>query len=326
MFGIKKITDQKHLILDTIISLAIIFAIFHFIGIENMLREFGSINYFYLLLSAVFLLIMYVGMTERLRIILYELGVKTKFWEIFKMHMVGMLLADFTPARTGYLAVAYGLSKKYKIPEEKSAIAVLGPQVYDFALKVIVGTAGMFYLLKAYLKIDGGEVLFLGALVMGGMILIMLLLLFSKRFLRFFAFTKKIPPADKILSIFEKAQKNSHVILHCFPVLFALLLFNWTAKAISWFFIAKALGITLNTGFPEVFAYFFLQPLLTMLEFIPSPTLAGLGLSEGAGVLVFSVFGIGAAKAASFVFLARVKTILVNLPAVKEALSVLKPD
>lgn len=325
MFGIKKITDQKHLILDTVISLAIIFAIFYFIGLEEIIREFGSINYLYLFLSAVFLLIMYVGMTERLRIILYELKVKSKFREIFKMHLMGMLLADFTPGRTGYLAVAYGLSKKYNIPEEKSTIAVLGPQIYDFALKVIIGTAGMLYLLKAYLKIDGGEVLFLGALVMGGMILIMLLLLFSKRFLGFFAFTKKIPAADKMISIFEKAQKNSHVILHCFPALFGLLLFNWCAKAISWYFVAKALGITLNTGFPEVFAYFFLQPLLTMLEFLPSPTLAGLGLSEGAGVLVFSVFGIGAAKAASFVFLARVKTIIVNLPAVKEALSLLKP-
>ncbi len=124
--------------------------------------------------------------------------------------------------------------------------------------------------------------------------------------------------------MFEKAQQNSNVIIHNFPMLFILLIFCWSMKAISWFFVAKALGITLSVEFPEVFVYFFLQPLLTMLEFLPSPTLAGLGLSEGGGVLIFSIFGIDAAKAVSFVFLTRVKTIIINMFAIGEALSVIK--
>ncbi|VVB98503.1 Lysylphosphatidylglycerol synthase TM region [uncultured archaeon] len=324
MIDIKKITDQRHLILDTAISLAIVAVVFYFIGVDAIVREFSHLNYLYLLVSAGFLVLMYVGMTARLHLVLSELGVKLRFRDIFKVHVMGMLLADFTPARAGYFAVAYGLTKKYKVPEEKSMIAVLGPQIYDFMLKVVVGTAGLFYLLNTYLKISHSEILFLGALVMAGMIAVMVLLLFSKRFLAFFSFTRRIAFADKVLSIFEKAQQNSKVILHHFPSLFFLLMFTWSMKAISWFFVAKALGITLFVDFPEVFAYFFLQPLLTLLEFIPSPTLAGLGLSEGGGVLIFSLFGIGAAKAASFVFLARVKTIIVNLPAVKEAVEVLK--
>ncbi len=324
MLDIKKITDQKHILLDATLSLAIVAAIFYFIGIDNILREFGSINYFYLFLSIIFLLLMYMGMTFRLSMILSELGAKVKFFEIFKLHVVGMLLADFTPARTGYLAVAYGLTKKHNVPEEKSIVAVLGPQIYDFITKVIAGSIGMFYLMKTYLKIDSGEVLFAGSLIMASMITVMALLLFSKKFLSFFSFARRIPLADRIISMFGKAQKNSDIIIRRFPALFLILLFTWSAKAISWYFVAKALGITLDTEFPEVLAYFFLQPLLTMLEFIPSPTLAGLGLSEGGGVLIFSVFGIDAAKAASFIFLARVKTTVVNLPATKEALSLVK--
>lgn len=324
MIDIKKILDQKHLILDFLLSLFIMSVIFYFIGINRIIHEFGNINYFYLLLSIVFLLLMYVGMTVRLHLLLSELKVKIKFWDIFKMHMVGMLLADFTPARMGYLGVAYGFTKKYKVPEEKSSVAVLGPQIYDFTFKVVLGTIGMFYILQTYLKINHGELLFAGAFVMGGMIVLMLLLLFSKKFLLLLSFTRKIAFADKIISIFENAQKHSKVLYHCFPSLLFILLFTSCMKVISWFFVAKSLGITLSVDFPEVFVYFFLQPILTMLEFLPSPTLAGSGLSEGGGVLIFSIFGISAAKAVSFVFLARVKTIFVNLFAIKEAVSLLR--
>lgn len=323
MLNIRKIIDQKHLLLDTALSLVLIIAVFYFIGIDAILREFTSINYYYLTLSIIFLLLMYLGMTTRLVFILTELGEKPNYWEVFKMHFVGMLLADFTPGRTGYFAVAYGLTKKHGIPEEKSIVAVMGPQIYDFALKVIVGTFAIFYILNTYLKIDHGEIMYLGAIVMTGMIVVMALLLFSKQFLSFLSFARRISIADKVLTMFEKAQQNSHIVLHHFPALFLILIFCWAMKAISWYFVAKALNINLSTDFPEILIYFFLQPLLTMLEFLPSPTLAGLGLSEGGGVLIFSIFGVGAAKAVSFVFLARVKTIIVNLLATREAISLL---
>ena len=317
----EKIISSRSLILDSAISIAIVAVILYFIGIDKIIAEFSHINYLYLALSAFFLVLMYAVMSARLNLILRELGVKLKFMDIFRMHVVGMLLSDFTPARTGYLMVAYGLTKKHGVPEEKSTVAVLGPQIYDFMAKVILGTIALTYLLNVYLKMEHSEILFLGAVAMVAMTAVMVLLLFSKRFIRFFSFARHIPFADRILSLFEKAQQNSHVILHQFPKLFVLLLLSWTTKGISWFFVAKSLGITLDTPFPEVFAYFFLQPLLTIFEFIPSPTLAGLGLSEGGGVLVFGVLGVGAAKAASFVFLARVKTIIVNLPSLKDALS-----
>lgn len=322
---VKGFLQKKSILLDVVVSMAIIALILYFIRIDQIIAEFSHIDYPYLALAVIFLLAMYVVVTLRLDLMLGEQGVKLPLWDTFKMHVVGMLLADFTPARTGYLLVAYGLTKKHKVPEEKSTVAVLGPQIYDFMTKVIVGTAALIYLMNAYLKIDHGEILFLGALALLGIIVVMVLLLFSKKFLSLFNFTRRIRFAGKILSVFEKAQQNSRIIISKFPALFLLLLLSWTAKSVSWYFVAKSLGITLAVPFPEVFAYFFLQPLLTILEFIPTPTLAGLGLSEGGGVLVFSVLGIDAAKAASFIFLARVKTILVNLPAVQEALSVLKP-
>lgn len=324
--GKGQIISLRELAINGAVSLAIIAAVFYFIGIDQIISEFARLNPFYLFMSVVFLLLMYVGMTERIRLVLSKLGVRTKFWDVFKIHVMGMLLADFTPARTGYLAVAYGLTKKLKVPGEKSTVAVIGPQIYDFILKAVVGTAAIIYLLNTFFHVEHGEILFLGAAAMFGMIAVMALLLFSKRFLALFSVFRKFPLAGKLLSIFEGAQANAPVIINEFPKLLFLLTFTWSMKAFSWYMVGKALGINLQTGFPEVLFYYFLQPLLTLLEFIPTPTLAGLGLSEGGGVLVFSAFGIGAAKAASFVFLARVKTIIINLPGIPEALSVVESD
>jgi uncharacterized membrane protein YbhN (UPF0104 family) len=96
-------------------------------------------------------------------------------------------------------------------------------------------------------------------------------------------------------------------------------------KAISWYFVAKSLGINIDVSpFPELLFYYFFQPLITMLEFVPSPTLAGIGLSEGGGTLVMAFFGVNPASAAAFVLLARVKTTFVNLLAMPDTLALLQ--
>ena len=59
-----------------------------------------------------------------------------------------------------------------------------------------------------------------------------------------------------------------------------------------------------------------------MLEFVPSTTIAGLGISEGASVLVFSLFGIEPATAMLFALLFRFKTTVIHLPVVPEALKI----
>ncbi|MBU0586646.1 flippase-like domain-containing protein [Candidatus Micrarchaeota archaeon] len=312
---------KKDFVLNASISLIIMAVIFYFLGPEKILEEFSSIDYSYLILSIILLLLMYFGMVARMLLIFSKLGISVSFLQVFKIHLMGMLLADFTPARTGYLTTIYAFSKKLDIPMEKATVAVLGPQIYDFMLKVIVGTIGVFFLMKTYLGFGDGWILFAGSFVMSCMIAIMLLLLFSKKFLLLFSRFKSFPIMGKVLMLFEGAQKNSNVIINQFPKLFLLLMFNWITKALSWYFIAKSLSISLDVGFPEVFVYFFLQPILTLLEFMPTPTLAGLGVSEGGGVLLFSILGVGAVKAASFVFLARIKTILVNLPSLPIAIS-----
>ncbi|MEK6979693.1 MAG: lysylphosphatidylglycerol synthase transmembrane domain-containing protein [Candidatus Micrarchaeota archaeon] len=313
------------LIADAIISVVIIAGILYYIGADKIFAELSNINYFYLALSVLFLCVMHLGMVLRIKLILNAIGSgATKLIDIARAHFVGMLLADFTPARSGYFATVASLSYNHNVPSEKAMVAILGPQILDFILKVVVGTISILYLTSYVLKMNETWFIFLGAFVMVAMTAVMVLLLFSKKFLALFSFASKIPIASKIYAMFVRTQEHSDVVVKKLPELLGLMIFSWSGKAISWFFVAKSIGINLELGFPEPIFYYFLQPTLTLLEFIPSPTIAGLGLSEGGGAVLLAVFGITAAKAASFVFLARIKTTFVNLIAIPEAIKTMK--
>lgn len=318
--------DRKKILLaaNAIVSLALVAVILHLVGFADVLHELGGIDLGFLALSMLSLLLMDVIMSYRIKLLLEGAGARMRYLDILRSHFVGMLLADFTPSRTGYFATAAVMRYNYNAPAEKALLAIFGPQIFDFAFKVVAGGLAILYIMFVFIGPEQGWMLILGAFVIGAIILVMMLTLFSRRFLALFSFVRAIPIVSRIYGVVVKMQDSSHVVVDKTPHILVLILFSWGARALSWFFAAKAVGITVATPFPEILFYFFLQPLLTMLEFVPSPTIAGLGLSEGGATLVFSLFGILPAKAAVFALLVRFKTTFVHLPAVPEALKV--PD
>ncbi len=318
--------DRLMLIINAAISIVIVAAIIYFVGLEQMLSEIANINLFYLFLSMFFLLLMDLAMSYRIDFLLREAGIRLKFIEILKSHFVGMLAADFTPARSGYFATAAAMKYNYNVPSEKAMLSIFGPQIFDFTLKLIAGTVALFYIAYHFLKIEEWWLLSIGVIAMIAAIAIMILTLFSKRFLNLFSFLEKIPFVSRFYAMMARMQEHAHVVTRKTKEIIVVIAFSWTFKAVSWYYAAKALGITVDTEFPEVFFYFFLQPLITMLEFIPSTTIAGLGLSEGAATIVFPLFGVVAAKAISFALVVRFKTTLVHIIAVPEALKILKKN
>jgi len=307
------------LVVNAVISLVLIGVILSYAGVDDFIKNLESIDLGYLLLAVVFLLFTDLLMIERIKIILYDMGEKLGYFKILWAHFIGMLLADFTPARTGYFATAGVLHYRHKIPSEKAMVSVFGPQIYDFALKVVAGSIAIIYLLMKFIEPEEGWIIILGSVIVAGITLLMILLLFSEKFLKVFSFSKSLPLVGSVYELFGRMQKNSHFIMKRTKELVLIVLIAWVTKAVSWYFVAKSVGITLDTEFPEIFFYFFLQPLVTMLEFLPTPTIAGLGLSEGGSVLVFSLFGIDAGTALVFGLLARFKTTVVHLPAVPES-------
>ncbi|MCP4647478.1 MAG: flippase-like domain-containing protein [bacterium] len=319
----KFITNKYQIALDVIISLVIVAALLHFVGFNEFLDALANINLFWLLISIVLLLGMYLMMTFRMKILLDEMKSPLSWLAIFKCHLTGMLLSDVTPARSGYLSTALVMHKNYKIPSEKATVAILGPQAYDFIFKIVVGGLAILFLLE-YAGIENGWIMYLGIAGLSFVLLVMLLLMYSRRFLNFFRFSEPWPFVGKIYAMFHRVQDHSDVVIKKTPILIALLLITWTFKALSWYAVALSLGITIDFPYPQEAFYFFFQPLATMLEFVPTPTLAGLGFSEAGGVLVLSLFGVTAAQATAFMLVARFKTTLVNLPGIEEALKLIK--
>jgi len=312
--------DKSHFIIELLISVIIIGLLLHFAGFEEFMGYIYSINLWWLALSIILLVIMYFVMVLRIKILLDEMKAGIGFWKIFRAHVAGMLVADFTPARSGYIATALVMNKKYGVPSEKAMVSILGPQMFDFITKVFAGGIAVFYLVSSVLKTDTGWIMYAGVVGISAMVLILALLLFSKRFLRLFDFALRWPMVGELLAMAHRMQEHSDVIIRKAPVILGLLLVSWSLKAFSWWAVAKSLGITIEFPVHEVFFFYFFQPLVTMLEFIPTPTLAGMGVSETGGTLVLGLMGVGAAQATAFMLVARFKTIAVNIPGYKYAL------
>ena len=320
----KFITSKFQIALDVLISVAIMAIIFHFVGLADFMDAIRNIDLSWLLVSIILLLGMYLMMTIRMKILLNEMHVPVPWLGLFKCHLTGMLLADLTPARSGYLATAAVMSKNYKVPSEKAMVAILGPQAYDFIFKIIVGGIAILFLIE-YAMIDDSWLMWLGVIGLSGVLVVMLLLMYSRRFLKIFHFSETWPLVGKMYMMFHRVQDHSDVVIKKTPILLVLLLATWILKALSWYAVALSLGITIeNFDYSQPVFYFFFQPLVTMLEFVPTPTLAGLGFSEAGGVLVMSIFGVSAAQATAFMLVARFKSTLVNLPGIEEALKWVK--
>lgn len=316
--------DRKSalILLNAAISLALVAALLHVVGFSDVLGRLAELDLIMLALSVLSLFCMDLVMAFRIRLLLDEMGSRVPFFKILRSHFVGMLAADFTPSRAGYFATAATLRYNHDVPSEKALLSIFGPQMFDFAFKVAAGGLAILYLMFAFIGPGQGIVLMAGAFVIGAFILIMLLVLFSRRFLALFGFARAFPFVSGFYGVLVRMQDSSHVVVRKTPHILALIIFSWVFRSLSWYFAAKSAGITIGTEFPEVLFYFFLQPLVTMLEFVPSPTIAGLGLSESGSTLVFSLFGIPPAQAATFALIVRFKSTLLHLPAVPEAIKV----
>lgn len=316
---------NKYLLLsiNLLISLLLVIVIINYVGFSELSAEFSHLDLFFLFLSILSIFIMDIIMSYRIKIILDELKSPIKFLNILRSHFVGMLLSDFTPSRSGYFATAAVLRYNYDVPSDHALLSVFGPQIFDFAFKVIIGSIGALYIISVFLGADNGLILLLGAIFISLIVCTMLLTLFSKNFLNLFKFVEKIPILSKLYLTVVKMQESSHIIVKKTPDIAFLIGLNWIFRSLSWFFAAKSVGITLNLDFPEFLFYFFLQPFLSIVEFLPSPTIAGLGLTEGGATTIFSFFGVLPSKAASFALLVRFKSTILHLPAISESLKAL---
>jgi uncharacterized protein (TIRG00374 family) len=318
---------RRSVILQLIVSIIAIAVVVYLSDFGKVAGILWRLNLLYLVIAAFFYILINILMGFRITMVLNDLKERLGLIEATEASFSGMLASDFTPGRVGYFATAFVITANSRIALHKSMLSIFGPQLFDFSFKLITGAIALWYLIEFISSESGGQGnfvgMFIGIAIFVSMIVFMSLLLFSKSFVRRLAFIKIFPYGKYTHELLSNMQKNSKTMrkfaLH-FTILFVI---GWTLKAFEWLFVAKSVGLELNSQIPLLIFFAFLFPLVTILQFIPSPTLAGMGLSEGGTAVILSLFGVPAYESVAFALLARTMNIAVDLVGVKGAVKVL---
>ncbi|MEM3555290.1 MAG: lysylphosphatidylglycerol synthase transmembrane domain-containing protein [Candidatus Micrarchaeia archaeon] len=317
---------KKSLLVQLLISLVAVALVLYLSDFPKVLEVMRNVNLVYFIGAAFLYLGLNSFMAYRITLILKEVKEKISFFEALEASLSGMLASDFTPARTGYFATAFLINKNSRIPMDKAMLSILAPQLFEFTLKFLAGSLALWYLLTMLAGKIGESIIgmVVGAFIFLSMIAFMGLLLFSKKFVEKLSFLSIFPYGKQIHSILSKMQKNSKSIRKLLPYILAISLTTWFIKSCEWVLLSKSIGMKIETALPEIVFFAFLHPLVTILQFIPAPTLAGMGLYEGGTAVVLSLFGVPPYQSVSFALLARFMNMAVDLLGVKGALKVAK--
>ena len=290
----------------------------------------GASHVVWLALALAIYFLINACMAFRVWLLLRDMKIRIPFMRALLANLSGMIASDFTPARSGYLTTAFVLSQNNKIPLEKSMVSILGPQIFDFGLKVTAGAIAFWYLIN--FAFAGGSVnssaiksaVIFAIFAISAMIGVIVLSLFSRTFYNCTHFVRRLPFGGKIHDLMEQMQKHSASIRRLFWTILGLLGLTWFLKALEWYAIGNAVGIHPNTPFHPLVFYAFLQPISTLLQFAPFPTLAGVGVFEIGVVFVLAQFGVPIEQAVVFALLTRFVMIAVDSIGVREAVKALK--
>ncbi|MBI5223183.1 flippase-like domain-containing protein [Candidatus Micrarchaeota archaeon] len=322
---------KSSILISIVVSLIIFFVIAYFIDVGRLLSVISNANVIFLVLALCTYFLLNLLMIERIRVLMAAMGSPLKFTSVFFSHFGGMLASDFTPARSGYFLTAFLLSSNGKATLEKGLTSIFAPQLLEFLLKVIC-TGLLTVLIVFQFGILGTSnpnwpiYVFVAIFAITLVVSFFLSLLFSKDLLEKFSFLRFLPLGKKFYSLFHLMRKNSGVLLSNWTPVAVFTLGSWLLRGLEWYFISSALNIHIFGGINDYFFMLLFQPFLTLVQFLPLPTLAGAGASEAAGAFFLSLLGVPIETGVVFVFLTRSFMILVDLLGIAALSSLLSKD
>ncbi len=308
-------------LLQILVMVALIAALFWYVfstssGEVSFVSIISNIKIEYLILAFLCYFGINVLFAIRLRRVLAREGIKTSFGKTLLAQYAGMLTSDVTPARSGYILTPVYL-KDQDVPAPVSLSGILGIQSIEFLIKVIGGTLALFFLVSfasmtqelLILAIIGVGLMLTGGLVLAAMSFSQRVIALVQRITNH-RLLKKI--TGGLVGKLEEYAVNAKKIRKAFPEITALTLICWTLKGFEWYFLATALGITINSN-PAIawLGFFLIHPLVTALGFAPTP--AGLGAQEWGVVIVLGLFAVNPVAALSFALMARALLIIEDL-------------
>jgi len=300
------------ILLKFIISIALFAVILYFVGVEHVIDVLLHANPELLAIAVVLYILLTLVMSFRIKLVLGSIGNKLSLFQIFPSNLAGLLASDFTPARIGYFFTAFSLSSKHQIPMERMIVALLGPQLFDFMIKA-TSAAILTYLVMSHVGLDGWlfNVILLVAVFFA--IIFAGLLVFYPPFLDKLSFMSHLPVMSSVFNFLRKMHLHSDKVLKVKFEVIAITFFSWVVKATEWLCLAKAININITGDLISDFFFMMIfQAALTIVQFIPIPTLAGAGASEAGFGTVLLIFGVPLELSVTFALLTRFVMIVVD--------------
>jgi len=320
--------NLKEYLLNFGITLLLLVIILYFFDFEKIFEIILNSNYYLIFLSLIIYFVVVLTMTYRLKIVLNELKLAISLRELLKSVLAGMIASDFTPARSGYFFVAFSLSSKLKTKINDTLLAIFGPQLFDFTIKALALTTMILFLFNYVGGLENS--IFITILSIIGIFSVIGFfgaLLFVNGFLENFSFVKTLPVLSKIYSLFSMMQKNSHKLMDIKWKIIGVTLFSWILKGCEWLIISQALGIDIfgNLFYDYLFIMIF-QASITLIQFVPLPTIAGGGASELGFSGVLYLVGVPMEIGLAFALLTRIVMIVVDIFGIGEIIWYLKKE
>lgn len=276
-----------------------IFAIFHFVGANDLFSVLSQVSFGLLFLSILVepFVILLTGLSYK--VLLKTLNVNVKTLYITRLASVGYAIGFITPARIAEFGITVPLTKHgITVGEGLGMMAV--DKILSTVVVLITGIIGVIILggsNESILIIAGLVVFFLSAIVMATskksrQIIVKYFLKGHSEY--FLEFTKTL----------RKLFSSPGPIFICFLFKVA----KWTFSFLSVAIIFRALGHPL-----EVHVVGMIFSLVVIFSTIPI-TISGLGLKEGSGALLYNIFaGVAPAVATNAMLLSTANIFLVSI-------------
>ncbi len=304
---------SQQMAMNILISLVLFIAILYLVGFDKIIHVLLTANIWFFVPALAAYLILNLLMSYRIKVVFEAMGEKLHMAQILPSNLAGLLASDFTPARVGYFFTAFSLSSRFKIKLEKAIAGIFGPQLFDFMIKAVSASILTAIIVSKF----GASNIIINIIIIAaafGAIFFAGLLVFWPPLLAMLSPFERLPIIPKIFAFIRGMHEHSASVFSVKWQIVYITVFSWIVKGSEWFFLSRALGIVItgNALYDLLFMMVF-QGAITIIQFIPAPTIAGAGASEAAFAIILLPFGVPFETSVTFGFLTRLLMIVVDM-------------
>ncbi|MBN1504079.1 MAG: flippase-like domain-containing protein [Candidatus Eisenbacteria bacterium] len=289
-----------------LVSVSLLLYVLHKIQPGNLVQSLAGIEPKYMLAGGLIFLTSNIMGSYLWGLLLKSQGLRIPFYRVWSFYFVGLFFNNFLPANIGGDIVRIYDASKYCKDTSSVFVAtfmdrVIGVLAISFlAVVASVYCLDHFRIFLIYLTVVLG---FFGTLFVVFSIL-------DRRILAFFEKPFKLVKAFDLERRVEKLFDQLHSYRQKLPLLFTVILIAVGIQILRvyvHYLVARSLGISISPSY-----FFLFVPVLAVLTALPI-SINGLGVREGAGVVLFGLAGVPGHDAFSIEFITYLVSVVISL-------------